>query len=377
MQAAVELVLIFLVVIGFASVLGATRIAAIRQTVRAKRAQRLAAAQELEIQRYRSANPVRIVGRPNVEAFNRVFDLLDEFTRAANAFRPKPSDSFDRRYLSCEFPRVHFDPYRPHPDAVNNSGDPGKISLTADDIKMSSGRDLSKLYKSAAMRYDFPCPRPHWQFDTSAAPVLPSIKIPKNIEANLRAQNGDALTAQPDIISKYYRPERDEVSSINLQTASLLDRLNQKNEAAKEAYELMEIYLGQAKLKVRDAEANLARDFAQVKSRYENDREEAVGPILGTFAKYFARDADGIKTHFVLALCHLSLPLPADYPWSVFYKPDERLLQVNQCVPSASDISVVRSDSKRALAKRDVDAILRRYVPAVALQMRITSRATT
>jgi restriction system protein len=247
--------------------------------------------------------------------------------------------------------------------------DPEKISLTPDDIKMSSGSDLSKLYNSAAVRYDFPCPQPHWQFDTSPPPVLPPVKIPKKIEARLVAQNGNELTVPSDIVSKYYGSELDQVSAINSQAASLLDRLNQKNEVAKEASEFMEIHLGHAKLKFRDAEASLAREFAQIKAKYERDGEEAVGPILSTFAKYSTRDVDGIKAHFVLALCHLSLPLPADYPWDVFYKRDERLLQVNQCVPSVSDISVVRPDSKRPLAKRDVDAVLRRYVPAVALQV--------
>jgi restriction system protein len=53
----------------------------------------------------------------------------------------------------------------------------------------------------------------------------------------------------------------------------------------------------------------------------------------------------------------------------VFYDETERILQVNQCVPAIADISVKRADGNRAPAKRDVEHVLRRYVPAVALQI--------
>lgn len=76
-----------------------------------------------------------------------------------------------------------------------------------------------------------------------------------------------------------------------------------------------------------------------------------------------------MREHFELALCGLKLPVPDDYPWEILFDPQERVLQVNQCVPALRDVSVVRSDSRRAPAKRDVEAVLRRYVPAVALQI--------
>ena len=81
------------------------------------------------------------------------------------------------------------------------------------------------------------------------------------------------------------------------------------------------------------------------------------------------RTQDGVRSHFELALCNLPLPIPNDYPWEVFYDPSERVLQVNQCVPSLADVAVVRRDSKRPPAKRDAEAVLRRLVPAVALQL--------
>jgi hypothetical protein len=126
MQAAAAIALACVVVLGFALYVVGSLLTAIKQstsdyiqTLRAKRAQRLAAAkqsqlqrisaaQEAEIQRYRSENPVRIVGSPNIEAFNRVFDLLDDFARTANAFRPQLIDNCDLRFRSCQFPKVHL-----------------------------------------------------------------------------------------------------------------------------------------------------------------------------------------------------------------------------------------------------------------------------
>src|SRR5260370_6674223 len=102
---------------------------------------------------------------------------------------------------------------------------------------------------------------------------------------------------------------------------------------------------------------------------FERDCERATRPIRNTHARYVERSAEGIKSHFVLTLCKVSLPVPSDYPWEVFYDPKERLLQINQCVPSIADVTVKRTDSNRPLAKRDSEAVLRRYVPAIALQI--------
>jgi hypothetical protein len=54
---------------------------------------------------------------------------------------------------------------------------------------------------------------------------------------------------------------------------------------------------------------------------------------------------------------------------AVFYDPEERLIQINQRVPFTSDIVVKRTESKRALAKRDVDYFLRRLIPAISLHI--------
>jgi len=49
--------------------------------------QALAASEQAELDAYRQDNPARIVDIPNAEAFKRVFQILDDFTAAANSFR--------------------------------------------------------------------------------------------------------------------------------------------------------------------------------------------------------------------------------------------------------------------------------------------------
>src|SRR5207248_1475230 len=113
----------------------------------------------------------------------------------------------------------------------------------------------------------------------------------------------------------------------------------------------------------------LLQEFEQQKRKYEGDCQRATHPIRAVHERYRERTEDGVRSHFELALCNVALPLPTDYPWEVLYDQKDRVLQVNQCVPSLADVSVVRSDSKRPPAKRDAEAVLRKFVPAIALQL--------
>jgi restriction system protein len=98
-------------------------------------------------------------------------------------------------------------------------------------------------------------------------------------------------------------------------------------------------------------------------------RQQSYGHFGNTYKRYLERDLLGVQAHFTLVLSALRLPLPDNFEWSVFYDLNERILQVNQCVPAIADIIVKRSDSNRPPAKRDAEAVLRRFVPAIALQV--------
>src|SRR5664279_5550272 len=88
-----------------------------RARIDQEKALAFASAEQADIEAYRSQNPVRIVGIPNVDAYKRVFTVLDEFTAAANKFRPQFSGALDGRFKT-QFPSHLFAFERPHPDSL-------------------------------------------------------------------------------------------------------------------------------------------------------------------------------------------------------------------------------------------------------------------
>ena len=174
---------------------------------------------------------------------------------------------------------------------------------------------------------------------------------------------------EDELQAKAYEAELQRVTALNAQAWQFDTTFHEKYAAAVEARDLMEIYLADLTLKWKDAQAALVREFEQMKEVYERDCQRATQPIRAVNERYRRRTDDGVRGHFELALCNITLPVPEDYPWEVLYDPQERVLQVNQCVPSLPDVSVQRQDSKRPPAKRDAEGVLRRYVPAIALQI--------
>ena len=113
----------------------------------------------------------------------------------------------------------------------------------------------------------------------------------------------------------------------------------------------------------------LKEEFQNCKSAFERDWETSTRAFRAISKLYNERTPEGIRSHFELTLCVLNLPLPEIFPWQVFYGAEERLLQINQCVPAIADLTVKRTDSSRPPAKRDAEAVLRRLVPAISLQL--------
>jgi Restriction endonuclease len=339
-----------------------------RARIDQEKALAFASAEQAEIEAYRSENPVRIIGIPNADAFRRAFQMLDEFTKSASAFRPQFSGNLNPRFRTHKFPVHLFELARPHPESLSER-EPEKITLTANDLLMSDGLEMAKFYRSANMICKFPYDAPHCQLDASEAPTFPNVKIPPRTTVRLVSRDNAELDDRTDFIRKAYQNEFAKVASLNSQATILHDEFHQKHSAATDAMDFMKIYLTNLDLKLREAETALASEYEQAKSSFERDCEGATRPIRHTHARYVERSPEGIKSHFILTLCNLSLPLPSDYPWDLFYDPDERLLQINQCVPSIADVTVKRVGSNRPPAKRDSDAVLRRYVPAIALQM--------
>jgi hypothetical protein len=336
------------------------------------RALALAAAEQAQLEAFRSQNPARLVGMPNPDAYRRTFAMLDDFTSLANAYRPSLPENLDRRFQACKFPSSLFELARPHPAAFSQT-EPRKVTLTAEDILMRSGPDMAQFYTRANPACEFPWEPPQYRYRPDAVPSVkphfPNVKVPSGVRVRLVTRDDVELEKDGGLQGKAYQTEFERVASLNSQAALLNQTFEQKYALASEAFELKEIYLADLTLRWRDAEATFLREFETVKAAYELQCRKATQPISEVRESYLQRTQEGVRAHFELALCNLPLPVPDDYPWKVLYDPSERVLQVNQCVPSLFDVTVVRTDSKRPPAKRDAEAVLRRLVPAVALQV--------
>jgi hypothetical protein len=343
-----------------------------RQAAANRRAERLSREEYERSQAYRAQNPARVVGIPNPDAFRRAFTLLDDYVAAATAYRPALPAGLDTRFREYRFPSQMFEPARPHPASLSNT-EPRKVLLTSADVLMGGGADMSGLYGRAAAACDFPCDPPAFRYSQTEAPApkpnFPSVTTPHATAVRLVASDGRDVDEEDELQARAYEAELQRVAALNAQAWQLDTTFHEKYAAAVEARDLLEIYLADLTLKWRDAQAALLREFEQVKEIYEKDCQRATQPIRAVNERYRRRTDEGVRGHFELSLCNMTLPVPDDYPWEVLYDPQERVLQVNQCVPSLPDVSVVRQDSKRPPAKRDAEIVLRRYVPAVALQI--------
>jgi restriction system protein len=226
---------------------------------------------------------------------------------------------------------------------------------------------MNAIYSRASADCQFPCEAPRYSADEiqRSKPKFPNVQVPQQLDVRLVTRKGEEVNWRDPFMAKVYETEFARVGSLNSKAALLHQTFLQKYGFAKEAHELMEIYLGGLTLKWKA----LLEDFERVKMAYEQECRKTTAPIRAVHQWHLERTHDGVRAHFELTLCALSLPLPDDYPWEVLYDPGGRVLQINQCVPSLADVTVVRSDSKRPPAKRDAEAVLRRYVPAVALQL--------
>ena len=83
---------------------------------------------------------------------------------------------------------------------------------------------------------------------------------------------------------------------LNTQANTLFEGFERKYSAAIEAFEIMNLYLDNQKLKLKDIQA----EYAACKSAFERDCEEATRPLRRTSKLYDDRTPQGIKQHFTL-----------------------------------------------------------------------------
>jgi restriction endonuclease len=194
---------------------------------------------------------------------------------------------------------------------------------------------------------------PHSLWDQSK-PEYPRITLPKWDMKIVTADTGGEIDFRVEGLRKMYAKEIAQVDKLT-EMAQQIEALQKK---ADEANDFMEIHIANERLALHQKERI-----------YEEQFEQQLGPIKRVYDEYKSRTNAGIERHFQFSLRTLPLPLPSDFPWSTFYDPSQRLLQINQRVPFIPDILVKRPESKRPPAKRDVDYFLRRLVPAISLHI--------
>jgi hypothetical protein len=205
--------------------------------------------------------------------------------------------------------------------------EPKTWAMTPDDLRVRLPTSISSVYEVIDKAHKLP-----FHQASRRAPDEPLFRIPKWRVELVWTDGGLPVDLGSDVLARIY--------ATDVQSA---------HEAAHER-EVAEALLHE---KSKEAE-DVLRRLARFELAYQD---------------YVGRAKEGIEKHFRLALELLPLPLPYGYPWTTFYEPTERVLQINQRVPLPADIEMNRSDSCRAVAKRDADFALRRVIPTIALHV--------
>jgi restriction system protein len=205
-------------------------------------------------------------------------------------------------------------------------------------------------------------------FNPPTLPKRPIVELPTWEVRLVSARDGGPIDLSGEH-QRAYAPELERLSSIERHLETLRTQIRSKAREADEAADLADIYVAHQALKFKEFKDSILREYAACKQRYESDRNMALSRAKTVYEEYERSTKTGIENHFHLALAMISLPLPRDYPWALFYEPAKRTVQVNQRLPLLSDIIVKRSDSKRAIAKRDAEHFLRRILPAIVLSI--------
>jgi Restriction endonuclease len=310
---------------------------------------------------------IRIVreNAPELAALRKAVTLLRDFVAQANAYRPtfiRPSDlSF--RNVHFLFP---FDVFFPHRDCEGSGDgpDPEPWVTTVDNLLVPKAHDLRSIYEQCMETTTFPCRAPILSFNPPAPPEYPQVKWPLSDIKTVKDDTNKKFLARLQQLFQISQRRK-----LKEATKQLQNEFVEQKRKADEAKGLMETHIANERLAYREIQQFLATEFNFAKRNYELQRDGQLAPIRNVLQEYTTQTSSGIKEHFQLALRTLALPIPSNFPWTTFYDPNERLLQINQRVPSVADIVVKRSDSERAPAKKDTDNFLRRLVPTVSLHI--------
>jgi hypothetical protein len=300
---------------------------------------------------------------PQLAVLRDAVATLHHFVASADAYRPKLTLPFDTKFREVRF-SFPFEAFFPRDCRGSTDGpDPEPWVTTPDNLLVPKAHDLRSIYAKCMDTNTFPCSAPIVSFDPPSPPQHPRVELPLSalkIVADADKKSG---------LRRLFTLKISQDWKLQEAADELRDELAELGRKAEEARDLMEIHVANEQLACREAQNSLTTEFNHWKRNYEQESEEQLAPIKTVLEDYVAQTSASIERHFQLALRTLLIPVPSTFPWSTFYDSNERLLQVNQRVPSLSDIVLKRADSKRPPAKKDADNFLRRVVPAVSLHI--------
>jgi hypothetical protein len=313
----------------------------------------------------RTEEAIRIVSEnaPELAALRKAVTVLRDFVARANAYRPTFSRPSDLSFRQAHF-LFPFDVFFPHRDCEGTSDgpDPEPWIATIDNLLVSKAHDLRSIYERCVETNTFPCHPPILSFNPSPPPEYPHVELPLS-------SVDDAGTKFLVLLRKLFTFQLSQHRKLQEATKQLQNELVEQKRKAEEARELAVIHIANERSAYQSTQNSLMTEFNVCKRNYEQQSDEQLAPIRSVLQEYTTQTSSGIQAHFQLALRTLAIPIPSNFPWSTFYDANERLLQVNQRVPSIADIVVKRPDSKRPPSKKDTGNFLRRLVPAVSLHI--------
>jgi hypothetical protein len=193
------------------------RIALEKEKMEAERRQRQAEAalekEKRQIEDFRAAHPVRIVGGPNLALLPKISGQLDEFIRVVKSCRPS-IPPYDDRFSSVTFSNP-FGFFFPRKNFTDDGPDPGPWETTPDVLAIKAGRPLRPIYTGLGNAAEFRAKEPVIAFDPPRPPQLPtkmglpswSIKIVEN-------QTGGEIDLRVENLKKVYAKEIEEAERL-------------------------------------------------------------------------------------------------------------------------------------------------------------------
>lgn len=191
-------------------------------------------AELLEIESYRAAHPVRVVGGPDKKTADETTALMDNFIAEANSFRPTFNRDTDVRFRSGEYMPLKWMRQQAKVEPA-----PASCEMSLTDQIIPNGRPIEAAYRHVAATESFPFAFPNPSFSLPSRPVRPLIEIPKWQARVVWVDDGSEVNTDSELLMITYQPEFEEALALTKWGRMLASDLHDKAREMGEAGERM------------------------------------------------------------------------------------------------------------------------------------------